>query len=227
VSSLAENIQKVRERIHAACGRVGRDPQEVLLLAVTKIVPLERIREAFDLGLTHFGENYVQEAKGKIEALRLGTWHFIGHLQKNKAKQAVGLFSMIETVDGLALARELNRRAKEAGKTLDILIQVNEAGEETKSGLAPDQVPPLLEESPSWSNVRLRGLMCIPPYDPDPERSRPWFRSLFRLRRRWQEEFPHLDLSHLSMGMSHDFEVAIEEGATIVRIGTSLFGPRR
>lgn len=227
MASIAENILRVRERIEAACKRVGREPQEILLLAVTKTVPLARIREAYEQGLTHFGENYVQEAKEKIEALRWGTWHFIGHLQKNKAPWAVRLFSMIETVDNLALAEALNRRAGEQGKTLEILIQVNEAAEKTKSGTTPEDLPRLLEESVNWKNLRLRGLMSIPPYDPDPERSRPWFRSLSRLRERWQKEFPALDLRHLSMGMSHDFEVAIEEGATIIRLGTSLFGPRK
>lgn len=226
MTSLAENIKRVRERIDAACRRAGRRPEEILLLAVTKTVPPERIRTAFEAGLTHFGENYVQEAKGKIETLNLGTWHFIGHLQKNKARQAVRLFSMIETVDSAELANELNDQASRQGKFLDILLQVNEAGEKTKSGLVPDQVPSLLAESPRWPHLRLRGLMCLPPYDPDPQKSRCWFRSLSRLREQWQRNFPSLALTHLSMGMSHDFEVAIEEGATIVRVGTSLFGTR-
>jgi pyridoxal phosphate enzyme (YggS family) len=223
---LAPSIQQVREQIERACFRAGRKPEDVLLLAVTKTVPEERIQQALQEGLTHFGENYIQEAQRKIETIRQGTWHFIGHLQKNKAKYAVKLFSMIETVDNPALARELNRLALQAGRTLDILIQVNEAGETTKSGLSPAQVPSLLSQIPGWPALRLRGLMTMPPYDPDPEKSRPWFRSLYQWREKWRQQFPLLDLSHLSMGMSHDFEAAIEEGATIIRVGKALFGER-
>jgi len=223
---LAQAIQQVRERIQQACLRSGRKPEEVLLVAVSKTVAGERVQEALKAGLTHFGENYIQEAEQKIESLKQGTWHFIGHLQSNKARQAVALFSMIETLDSLNLARELNRRALQAGKTIDVLVQVNEAGEDTKSGLSPDQVQALLEESPSWTALRLRGLMSIPPYDPNPEKSRPWYRSLSQWQQKWQQQFPNLDLGHLSMGMSHDFEVAITEGATIIRVGTALFGAR-
>lgn len=223
---LADSIKHVLERIEQACLRSGRRPEEVLLIAVTKTVPEERIRQALREGLTHFGENYIQEGQRKIEALGLGTWHFIGHLQKNKARTAVKLFSMIETVDSLSLAQELNRLALQAGKTLEILIEVNEAGESTKSGLNPDQVPALLEESSDWAALHLRGLMTMPPYDPDPEKSRPWYRSLRHWQEKWQHQFPSIDLTQLSMGMSHDFEVAIEEGATIIRVGTALFGAR-
>jgi hypothetical protein len=199
----------------------------VLLVAVSKTVRAERVQEAIEAGLTHFGENYIQEAQQKIESLKQGTWHFIGHLQSNKAKQAAALFSMIETLDSPHLARELNRRALQAGRTIDVLVQVNEAGEDAKSGLAPDKVPALLDESPSWTALRLRGLMSIPPYDLDPEKSRPWFRSLSQWQQRWRQQFPALDLSQVSMGMSHDFEIAIEEGATIIRVGTALFGARK
>lgn len=226
MEALFFSIQQVRDRIHQACLRAGRRPEDILLVAVTKTLPEERIYQALQEGLTHFGENYIQEAQRKIESIRQGTWHFIGHLQSNKAKQALNLFSMIQTVDSLKLARELNRQALQAGKILEILLQVNEAGEESKSGLAADQVPSLLEESPTWQGLGLRGLMTIPPYDLDPEKSRPWYRSLSEQRARWQRQFPGLDLGHLSMGMSHDFEVAIEEGATIIRVGTALFGAR-
>jgi hypothetical protein len=194
------------------------------LIAVTKTLPVERIREAIQAGLTHFGENYIQEAQKKVEVLRQGTWHFIGHLQTNKGRTALELFSMIETLDSLKLARELNRLALQAGKTVDVLIQVNEAAEDSKSGLTRDQIPSLLEASPAWPALRLRGLMTIPPYDPDPEKSRPWYRSLFQWRAQWQAQFPAVDLSQLSMGMSNDFEVAIEEGATLVRLGRAIFG---
>lgn len=226
MDSLAHSIAEVGERIKSVCLQTGRNPNEVLLIAVSKTVPVERIQEAIREGLTHFGENYLQEAQKKIETIGQGTWHFIGHLQKNKVKHAVRLFSMVETVDSITLARELNRQALRAGKTIGVLIQVNEAGESSKSGLTPEQVPVLLEESPAWPALRIRGFMSIPPYDPDPEKSRPWYRSLFLLRQRWRQEFPELDLAHLSMGMSHDFEIAIEEGATIIRVGTALFGPR-
>jgi PLP dependent protein len=226
MSGISDNIQRVRERMEQACSRSGRRLDEVLLVAVSKTLPAARIREALDAGLTQFGENYIQEAQKKIEALQEGTWHFIGHLQRNKARTAVKLFSMIETVDRLSLAEELNRQARESGKVLEVLIQVNEAQEESKSGLPPDQVPALFEAASSLPGLRIRGLMAIPPYDPDPESSRPWFRSLYRWREKWRNQFPSLDLSLLSMGMSHDFETAIEEGATLIRVGTALFGAR-
>jgi PLP dependent protein len=226
MSGINDNIQRVRERMEQACSRSGRRLDEVLLVAVSKTVPVERIREALDAGLNHFGENYIQEAREKIETLRGGAWHFIGHLQRNKSRTAVKLFSMVETVDRLSLAEELNRQAREAGKVLEVLIQVNEAGEESKSGLPPEQVPALLEAGHSLPNLRIRGLMAIPPYDPEPESSRSWFRSLYQWREKWQKQFPSLDLSQLSMGMSHDLETAIEEGATLIRVGTALFGSR-
>ena len=226
MSGINDNILRVRERMERACSRSGRGLDEVLLVAVSKTVPAARIQEALEAGLNHFGENYIQEAQKKIEELRRGAWHFIGHLQRNKARAAVKLFSMIETVDRLSLAEELNRQAREAGKVLEVLIQVNEAEEESKSGLPPEQVPALLEAGLSLPCLRIRGLMAIPPYDPDPESSRPWFRSLYQWREKWQKEFPSLDLSQLSMGMSHDLETAIEEGATLIRVGTALFGAR-
>lgn len=226
MDALPDSIEQVRNRIESACLRSKRRKEDILLIAVTKTIPVERIQQALSEGLTHFGENYIQEAQQKITSIQQGTWHFIGHLQKNKAKYAVKLFSMIETVDNAALAQELNRQALQTGKTMEILIQVNEAGESTKSGLSPEQVPSLLKESPAWPALRIRGFMTMPPYDPDPEISRPWFRSLYHWRDKWRQEFSEMDLTHLSMGMSHDFEVAIEEGATIIRVGTALFGAR-
>ena len=226
MKALSFNIQQVQQRIQTACLRAGRKPEDILLIAVTKTIEESRIQQAIQEGLTHFGENYIQEAQRKIENLNKGTWHFIGHLQTNKAKMALNLFSMIQTLDSQKVAQELNRQALTAGKTIDVLIQVNEAGEISKSGLMPEQVSGLLKGSPAWSALRIRGLMTIPPYDPDPEKSRTWYHSLFQRRDKWQQEFPKLDLNHLSMGMSHDFEVAIEEGATIIRVGTALFGPR-
>jgi PLP dependent protein len=226
MDTLAHSLVEVEEKVSAACLRAGRTRNEIQLIAVTKTIPVERIQEAIGEGLTHFGENYIQEAQKKIEVISQGTWHFIGHLQKNKARLAVKLFSMIETVDGLTLAQELNRQALNSGNTIEVLVQVNEAEEFSKSGLPPAKVPELLIESPAWPALRIRGLMTIPPYDPNPEKSRTWFHSLLQWRDRWQAQFPSVDLSQLSMGMSHDFEVAIEEGATIIRVGTALFGPR-
>jgi PLP dependent protein len=226
MSILARSIAEVEEKISAACLRTGRAREQVQLVGVTKTIPPERIQEALREGLTHFGENYIQEAQRKIETISQGTWHFIGHLQKNKSKAAINLFSMIETMDSTSLAQELNRQALQAGKTIEVLIQVNEAGESTKSGLPPEKVPELLKESEAWTALRIRGLMTIPPYSLDPEKSRPWYRSLFQWGKQWQARFPSIDLSHLSMGMSHDFEVAIEEGATIIRVGTAIFGLR-
>ncbi|MGA3083471.1 MAG: YggS family pyridoxal phosphate-dependent enzyme [Thermodesulfobacteriota bacterium] len=226
MSTIAHSIAVVEARIKSACLRAERNRNDVLLIAVTKTVPVERIQASIQEGLTHFGENYIQEAQRKIEYLNQGTWHFIGHLQSNKAKLALKLFSMIETLDSQNLAQELNRQALQAGKTIEVLIQVNEAEESSKSGITPELVPNLLKESVAWPALRLRGLMTIPPYDPDPEKSRPWYRSLFRHREKWQQQFPEIDLTHLSMGMSSDFEVAIEEGATIIRVGTAIWGAR-
>jgi PLP dependent protein len=226
INDLARSIQRVGDRIARACGRAGRKTDDILLVAVTKTVEADRIQQAIQEGLSCFGENYLQEARGKIEKIHQGTWHFIGHLQTNKAKEAVRLFSMIETLDSPKLARELNRQALAAGKVIEVLIEVNEAGESSKSGLSPDQVPALLKESSSWLGLRLRGLMSLPPYHPDPEKSRPWYRSLRQWKEKWQGQFPGIDFSHLSMGMSNDFEIAIEEGSTMIRVGTALFGVR-
>jgi len=226
MDSLVLSIQQVQKRIKSACNKAGRKPEEILLTAVTKTVSAERIQEGIREGLSHFGENYIQEAQKKIEYLNQGTWHFIGHLQSNKAKLALKLFSMIETLDSQNLAQELNRQALQAEKTIEVLIQVNEAEESSKSGITPELAPNLLKESLAWPALRIRGFMTIPPYDPDPEKSRPWYRSLFRHREKWQQQFPEIELTHLSMGMSHDFEVAIEEGATIIRVGTAIWGAR-
>jgi PLP dependent protein len=224
---IAENLSRLRDRIERACLRSGRSPREVDLLAVTKTVPVERIQEALALGLDRFGENYLQEALPKIRVLGSEIqWHFIGHLQSNKVKHAIGAFRMIQTVDRLSLAREIDRRA--AGlEPVSILIQVNIALEATKSGVASDQLTALVQEVIGLPNLRLRGLMTMPPFFDDPERARPYFRALRELREglRAQVHAPH-SLDALSMGMTGDFEVAIEEGSTCVRIGTALFGQR-
>jgi hypothetical protein len=201
--------------------RAGRDPQGVRLVAVTKTVEAERVREAYEAGLRAFGESRVQEAAGKIEALGLKgvEWHLVGHLQKNKAKDAVRLFELIHSVDSAELMAALDRHAGQAGKAQRVLIEVKLSPEETKFGVLEAGVGALLEAAKGFDNIRVEGLMAIPPYSEDPEEARPYFR---RLRELAEEH----GLKELSMGMTGDFEVAIEEGATMVRIGTAIFGER-
>jgi pyridoxal phosphate enzyme (YggS family) len=224
--SLADNLGVLQERIHAACGRAGRDPTSVTLLAVTKSHPPEVVAAAARLGLNLFGENKVQEARAKIPLcpgkLR---WHFIGHLQSNKCRDAVELFEMIQSVDSLALAQEITKRAEQAAKTMPILLEVNVVGEASKFGYAPEKLLAELETINALPKIEIHGLMAVPPWSSEPEKSRPHFRRLRELKAR-AEQVLGVPLPHLSMGMSGDFEVAIEEGATMVRIGTALFGPR-
>ncbi len=223
---LAENLNSIQERIRAAATRAGRDPASVMLLAVSKTHTPDTVAEAARLGLSVFGESKVQEAKAKIPLcpgkLR---WHMIGHLQSNKCRDAVRLFQMIESVDSLALAEELNQRADQAARTLPILLEVNMVGEASKFGYKPAQ---LLEEFKAINELprlEIHGLMTIPPWTPTPEKVRPVFAQLRTLKQEC-EQLLGAPLPHISMGMSGDFEVAIEEGATIVRIGTALFGER-
>ncbi len=223
---LAENLNQVQQRIAAACERAGRDPATITLLAVTKTVPPEIVREAAQLGLSLFGESKVQEAKAKIPLCpgRL-RWHMVGHLQSNKARDAVALFDMIQSVDNLRLAEEINRRAELAAKTMPILLEVNIVGEASKFGYPPDRLLAELERLNALPRLEIHGLMTIPPFTPQPERARPVFRQLRQLREQC-EQILGAPLPHLSMGMTGDFEVAIEEGATMVRVGTALFGER-
>ena len=214
------NLGRVQEAVARACARAGRSPDHVLLIAVSKTVDAERIRLAIAAGVAALGENRVQEAREKIEALgRPVPWHLIGSLQTNKAKEAARLFDWIHSVDRLELARELSRRAHGAERTLDVLLQVNLGDEPQKGGVAPAEVKVLQEAMAGLPGLRVRGLMAIPPVTESPERTRPYFRRLRELR-------DELGLEHLSMGMSADFEVAIEEGATMVRVGTAIFGAR-
>ncbi|WP_456432433.1 YggS family pyridoxal phosphate-dependent enzyme [Thermosulfuriphilus sp.] len=229
MDEIARRLEIIKERIATAALRVGRDPQEIKLLAASKTVPPERIRQAALAGIRLFGENYVQEAQKKISKLKdLNlTWHLIGHLQKNKAKQAVKLFDLIETLDSLPLAHELNRRAQSLGRIIPVLVEVNIGGEETKAGLLPKKVLEFLYEVAELKNISVCGLMIIPPFRSDPEEVRPFFRRLKELAEEIKRAaIPGIEIKELSMGMSHDFEVAIEEGATIVRLGTAIFGPR-
>lgn len=228
MSLVADNLETIRRKITAAARRAGRDAGEVRLVAVTKTVDLPRLREAVAAGHTLFGENYLQEAQGKIAALGPGlSWHFIGHLQRNKAKAAVDLFHLIHSVDRLSLAQALEQAAAQRGRVLDILLQVSLAGEATKSGADPEAVSELMAEISRLPHLRVRGLMTMPPWFPEPEVVRPYFRALRELRDRLRSTFPGAgDLSELSMGMTGDFEVAVEEGATLVRVGTAIFGQR-
>jgi pyridoxal phosphate enzyme (YggS family) len=224
---LAANLSSIREGVEAACARAGRDPATVTLLPVTKTQPPEIVNEAAQLGLRVFGENKVQEAKAKIPLCsgRL-RWHMIGHLQSNKCRDAVELFEMIQSVDSLSLAEEINKRADQAGKTMPILLEVNAVGEASKFGYRPDPMLADLLRINALPRLEIHGLMTVPPWLPDPEQVRPVFRRMRELKERAEQRLG-APLPQLSMGMSGDFMVAIEEGATLVRIGTALFGPRR
>ena len=220
MADIATNLERVRERLARAAERAGRRPDDVLLIAVSKTVDVERIRAAVAAGVTALGENRVQEAKTKIAELgRPAAWHLIGHLQTNKVKDALPLFDVIHSLDRLDLAREIERRAAARGQVVDALLQVNVAAEASKGGVGPDAVGETLDAIGKLAHVRVRGLMTIPPEVERAEDSRPWFRRLRELAERH-------GLRELSMGMSGDFEVAVEEGATMVRVGTAVFGPR-
>jgi pyridoxal phosphate enzyme (YggS family) len=224
--SLAENLAAVRTRMARACARVGRDPATVTLVAVSKNHPASAVTEAVALGVTVFGENRIQEARAKIPASPAkARWHFIGHLQSNKARDAAALFEMIESVDSLGLAAELQKQAEKQARTLKILVEVNVAGEASKFGWNPDRLLAELNALNAFPRLELHGLMTVAPYATDAEKVRPVFRKLRELRDRCAADLG-APLPVLSMGMSGDLEVAIEEGATIVRVGTALFGPR-
>lgn len=225
---VARRLADVRARIGAAAQRSGRRPQEVLLVAVTKTVPAPVVVAAMAAGQRVFGENRVQEAVAKAAACGPGAaWHLIGHLQGNKAKQAARLFDVVESLDSPALAAELDRRAREAGRRLRVLVQVKVGDEPTKSGVPPAEAPALIEATSRLPGLEVAGLMTIPPPSAAPEDSRRWFALLRELRGRWDGACcPRGALRELSMGMSGDYEVAVEEGATIVRVGSALFGPR-
>jgi PLP dependent protein len=227
-SDVRQNIAHVRNRITEAALRAGRNASEVRLMAVTKAVDDDRIMEAIAAGVDIIGESYVQEAKRKIEKMgRSIPWHMIGYLQGNKAKYAVRLFDMIHSVDRMDLASELDRRARGVGQVIKIMIEVNVSGEETKSGVPLGRAIPLIREIASLGNISIQGLMTMPPWFDDPEDARPYFAALRELRDRVSEEqIPGVEMRELSMGMSGDYEVAVEEGATIVRVGTRIFGDR-
>jgi PLP dependent protein len=230
--SVAQNVATVRERITATVRRAGRSSNEVKLMAVSKTQPPERIREAYDLGLRIFGENRVQEFAGKaglLQDLHEAEWHMIGRLQTNKAAKTAELFCSVDSVDSLKLAEKLDAAARSLGRKLDVLVEVNVGGEAAKSGVAADsaELEELLIAAPRLEALVFRGLMTVPPFTDDPEGARPYFRKLRELRDTIAaRKLPAVSMDQLSMGMSHDFEVAIEEGSTCVRVGTAIFGER-
>ena len=225
---IEENLKQLRERINSACKKVGREPEEIVLVCVTKTVKIEEIKKLIDLGISDIGESYIQDALDKFKQLNeLGledriNWHMMGHLQKNKAKYAVRLFSLIHSVDSFNLAIELDRCAQRIGKVVDILVQVNTSGESSKFGVSPQELRDLVNNISNLDNLRIKGLMTIAPFSDNPEASRPFFRKLRLLK----EKLNNPLLSTLSMGMTQDFEVAIEEGANMLRIGRAIFGER-
>jgi hypothetical protein len=226
MSAIKENLLWVMERIEKAARKAGRDPAEVKLVAVSKTVEVARIREAIEAGVSMLGENYIQEAQKKIEQIgRSVSWHFIGHLQSNKAKYAIRLFDMIHSVDGHPLVEELNRRAEQADRVIKVMIEVNLSKEATKFGTDEEMVFALARRIQTLKHLSLEGLMTMPPYFDSPEMSRPYYIALRELKERMIKE--RIPMKELSMGMSNDFEVAIEEGATFIRVGTAIFGPRK
>lgn len=225
---IAANCRKVLDRISEAAVKCGRDPREIKLLAASKTQSAPRIREAVAAGIRLFGENYVQEAKAKRDVIQDPVqWHMIGHLQRNKVKAALEIFDLIESLGSVELARELHKEGKKSGKTVRAFVEVNLEGEESKSGIAKGEVASLLREVGKLSHLRVEGLMVIPPFRENPEAARPYFRALRELQEDLMAfNLPNVNLRDLSMGMTHDYPVAVEEGATLVRIGTAIFGPR-
>ncbi len=227
---IAANYHKVIENIRAVVRRCGReDSNRIRLLAASKSQGIAEIRAAADAGIRLFGENYVQEAKSNTSAIdHTMEWHMIGHLQRNKVKAALDLFSLIQSLDSVELARVLDKEGKKRGRMVRAFVEVNLGGEESKSGIDKDKVASLLREVENLSHLRVEGLMTIPPFREEPEAMRPYFRELKELQTELKGlKIPNVDLKELSMGMTHDYPVAIEEGATLVRVGTAIFGARR
>jgi len=230
--AIIQNVREIRGRIANAASRAGRNPSDIALMAVTKTHPADLILEAYEAGLRLFGENRVQEFAEKLPKLRSlpgAEWHMIGHLQSNKAGKSAELFSAVDSVDSVRLAQKLNQSAQQLGKKLAVLIEINVGGETAKSGVAPNSIDfeALLKEGSKFDHLEVRGLMTVPPFTEDPEQARPYFRKLREVRDRiGARNLPGIGMEVLSMGMSHDFEVAIEEGSTCVRVGTAIFGER-
>lgn len=231
--SISENIERVRERIERAAKKSGREAADIKIIAVTKTIDVQRIVKAIELGITDIGENRVQELCEKYDRININNigigfnWHMIGHLQTNKVKYIINKVHMIQSLDRVELAREIQKRAEKVNRILDVLVQVNVAREETKFGLFKEQVPEFVKILAGFKNIRVKGLMTIAPYAKDPEDVRHIFRELRKLLIDIKKEnIDNIDMDYLSMGMSNDFEVAIEEGSNMVRIGTAIFGER-
>lgn len=226
---MRERLENLNRRIARAAEGCGRKPEDIRLVAVSKTFPADSVLEAIQCGAAVFGENYIQEAREKIATLsdQPVSWHFIGHLQSNKAKYAVKLFDLIHSVDSVKLAKELNKKAAQIDKVQEILVQVNISGEETKSGVGASQATELIEGIAPLEHVAIKGLMTMPPFFDDPDRARPYFTALRRVGEHIRGlSIPGVSIDELSMGMTGDFEVAIEEGATLIRVGTAIFGAR-
>jgi len=229
LSYIAENLRQVQATIAACCDRVGRNPSEVQIVAVTKYVSLETTRSALEAGIRHIGESRTQDAVPKWEALgaEAATWHFIGHLQTNKVRDMIGRFTYVHSLDRLSLAEELNKRGAQQDIVTRCMVQVNISGEETKHGLNSQDVPDFLMILRDMPHIEVSGFMTMAPYVEDPEETRWIFRKLRELRDRMKEKYPELPLEHLSMGMSNDYHIAVEEGATFIRLGSTLVGDER
>ncbi len=232
MNQISQHLTQIRQRIAAACRRAGRQPEQVTILAATKTRSVREVRAAVEAGISHVGENYVQELLTKKEHLDQAghtdvAWHVIGHLQRNKVKYVASFCHLIQSVDSIRIAREISKRARQADRTQPVLIEVNISGEDTKFGIRPEEVAQLAAQVVQLDNIQLQGLMTMPPYSDDPEDSRPHFQKLAALSQQLTDGgLPPATMRHLSMGMSGDYEVAVEEGAAIVRLGTVLFGRR-
>ncbi|MFO7987897.1 MAG: YggS family pyridoxal phosphate-dependent enzyme [Desulfotignum sp.] len=229
MTTIQDNLTAIREQIDAAAAACGRNPADIILVGVSKKHSVEKMLQAIDAGLTDLGENYIQEAVDKIEAIgeTKACWHFIGHLQSNKARFAVQYFDLIHTVDKVKLAKEIDKQAKKINKCQKILLQVNIGEEDTKFGADAEQMVDLARAVTEFEHLKLQGLMCMPPYFDDPEAARPYFQHLAQIREKILDAGVDAEaVRHLSMGMSHDFAAAIQEGATLVRVGTAIFGSR-
>lgn len=226
---VSENILKIKQKIWEVCQKVGRNPDEITIVAVTKTVPVEKIKEAINAGIYDIGENRVQELLEKRNSLENVRWHFVGHLQTNKVKYIVDFIHLIHSVDSLKLALEIDKRAEKINRPVDVLIEVNTSGEKTKYGVKPEETIEIVKQiSENCKFVHIKGLMTLAAYSPDPENARPMFKMLKNLSDEIAKlNLKNVEMKHLSMGMSNDYWIAIEEGATIVRIGTAIFGPRK
>lgn len=228
MGTIRDNVEAINSKKEEVTARAGREPNEVLLIAVTKTRSADEINEAIDAGITDIGENKVQEIMDKYDKVKNVRWHMIGHLQSNKVKYIIDKVSLIHSVDSFKLAEEIDKRAAQNGTTMDILIQINAAREDSKYGITSDETEKLIEDILGYcKNIRIRGLMCVAPFEDDPEDVRVYFKEVKKLYDRYTSQTsPALDFRYLSMGMSHDFEAAIMEGSNLIRIGTAIFGER-